>query len=146
MKKLIAIVLISASLISPAFAASGKTTVSKTTLDHFSSDYNGATGIWDTHDSYDEVLFFWHNILMQSYYDKSGELIGTFHHVEASTLPAKGLNTIQTKYKNYLLKETDIMDKPGQDSAYYVTLVGPSKILTVQISLDGEVSIVDTQK
>ena len=146
MKKLIAIALISATLISPAFAAGGNTSISKTVTDQFSIDYKGAAGIWDAHSTYDEVLFFWHNTLMQSFYTKDGELIGTFRHVDANTLPSTGLHTIQTEYKDYLLKETAIMEKPGQDNAFYVTLVGPSRILTVQVSLEGKVDVVDTQK
>lgn len=91
-KILIAASVIAASLTSQAFAGDGKTdgktkaafsgeTVNIKAATRFNSDFKGASGIWSSQGSYDEIFFVWHNELMQSYYTKDGQLIGTYHRI-----------------------------------------------------------------
>ena len=98
MKNLITFFVVAATaLTTPALAANkmydGKTAKAKATA-NFVSTYQGTDGIWDASGNTTEVLFFWHNQLMDSYYDANGDLIGTFHNVEASSLPAGALKQI----------------------------------------------------
>jgi hypothetical protein len=150
-KIIIAAAVVTASLTSQAFAGNGETKVNakaaisgetanaKVTA-RFNSDFQGASGIWNIQGSYDEVLFVWRSQLMQSYYTKDGQLIGTYHRIEAAGLPAAALLKILTGYKDYQLKDASIIERPSQDPGYFATLVGKGRILKLEISADGEVN------
>ncbi len=129
MKKFIASALIAASLISPAFAFDGKA----------------------VHGAKNEVLYIWHDshntndAIIQSFFDQDGALIGTLRHADLSALPTAAVKTIQTRYKDYVVKEAAVLVKTGQSNTFYATLVSSHRILTVEIALNGDVSVVNTQ-
>jgi hypothetical protein len=151
MKKFFAFVAIAAVTVTPALAATGARTAATpaatSTLEtantraafRFSTDFKGASGIWSDEQNYNEVLFFWHNELMDAYYDKDGNLIGTFHQVDASELPAKATSKIASWYKGYDVKSTTVMEKDGQDPVYYVTVQSPAHLLILAVDQTGSV-------
>lgn len=152
-KILIAASVVAASLTSQAFAgnhaaagdhtiasAFAGETVNAKAAARFNSDFKGASGIWSSQGSYDEIFFVWHNELMQSYYTKDGQLIGTYHRIELSKLPAAALRTISADYKDYQLKDASIVERPRQDSGYFATLIGKTRIVKLEISAAGEVN------
>jgi hypothetical protein len=143
MKNLITFLVVAASaLTQPALAANktfdGKAAKAKAT---FVSTYQGADGIWNENGNTTEVLFFWHNQLMDSYYDVNGDLIGTFHNVEASELPANSLKEIGKDYKGYKIINTSVMEKDGQAPVYYVTVESPARMFILEVSKAGEVNV-----
>ena len=146
-KILIAASVVAASLTSQAFAgdhatanAFGGETVNAKVTARFNADFKGASGIWSSQGSYDEIFFVWHNELMQSYYTKDGQLIGTYHRIELSKLPAAALRTISADYKDCQLKDASIVERPGQDSGYFATLIGKTRIVKLEITASGEVN------
>jgi hypothetical protein len=148
MKNLIAFIVVAATLLTqPAFAAAklfdGKTARAKATA-HFQTTYQGTDGIWDVNGNTTEVLFFWHNQLMDSFYDANGDLIGTFHNIETSELPASALKQVKADYKGYELKGASVMEKDGQAPVYYVTAESASRMFLLEITQDGEVIVFKT--
>jgi hypothetical protein len=57
-----------------------------------------------------------------------------------SKLPSAALLTISTDYKDYQLKDASIVERPGQDSGYFATLIGKTRIVKLEISAGGEVN------
>ena len=148
MKNLITFFVVAATVLTtPALAANkmydGKTAKAKATA-NFVSTYQGTDGIWDASGNTTEVLFFWHNQLMDSYYDANGDLIGTFHNVEASSLPAGALKQIGSDYKGYEIKSTSVMEKDGQAPVYFVTVQSPARMFILEVNKAGEVNVYKT--
>jgi hypothetical protein len=146
MKNLITFFVVAATaLTTPALAANkmydGKTAKAKAT---FVSAYQGVDGLWNENGNTTEVLFFWHNQLMDSYYDANGDLIGTFHNVEASELPVVALKQIGSDYKGYQIKSTSVMEKEGQAPVYYVTVESPARMFILEVSKAGDVNVFKT--
>ena len=135
--------IISASFTSPVFAHNDLHTASDKVADkvanRFNADFKGASGIWNITSNYDEILFIWHDQLMQSYYTKDGQLIGTYHHIDAAQLPAQARETIRTQYKGYELKNASIIERPNQAPGFFATLVGNGRVVKLDISSEGEV-------
>jgi hypothetical protein len=140
MKKFFVLAFAVASFIEPAFAFSGETANTKATRS-FNADYKGASNIWSTRSGCDEVLFFWHNNLMDSYYTKDGNLLGTFHQVDYTELPYDAQKSLATTYKNYHINNVSMLERPGQDSKYYATVQSDRHLLILEISTDGNVEI-----
>jgi hypothetical protein len=138
MKTLIALAIAAASFTQPLFARSGETVNAKTTA-HFNTDFAGASGLWNPGSQYNEVLFYWHNTLMDAFYSPEGELIGTFHHVETIELPATAFPRIAKHYKGYVLKGASYMERPGQEPVYYVTAQSTRRIYILEVNLQGHV-------
>jgi hypothetical protein len=143
MKKFLIIALVALISGKSVSAMNGETTNTKA-VTKFNADFKGATGIWNEGKTYNEVLFYWHNELMDSYYDKEGNLIGTFHQVEATELPAGSLDKIGSWYKGYTIKNTTMMDKDDEPSVYYAIVESPTHIVILQISQDGDVELFKT--
>lgn len=148
MKSLFTFIVVAATaLAQPALAANkmfdGKSAKAKATA-NFVSTYQGADGIWDNNGNTSEVLFFWHNQLMDSYYDVNGDLIGTFHNVDASELPASAQKQINADYKGYKIKSTSVMEKDGQAPVYYVTVESPSRMYILEVAKTGDVNVYKT--
>jgi hypothetical protein len=146
MKNLITFLVVAASaLTQPALAANkmfdGKAAKAKAT---FVSTYQGADGIWNENGNTTEVLFFWHNQLMDAYYDVNGDLIGTFHNVATSELPANSLKEIGSDYKGYKIINTSVMEKDGQAPVYYVTVESPARMFILEVSKAGDVNVFKT--
>jgi hypothetical protein len=145
MKKFFAILAIAAVTATPALAATGAgatpelETANAKAVSSFNADFKGAAGIWNNEKSYNEVLFFWHNELMDAYYDKDGNLIGTFHQVDVTKLPGKASDKIASWYKGYDVKSTTVMEKDGQDPVYYVTVQSPSHLLILSVDQTGSI-------
>jgi hypothetical protein len=160
MKTLIILALIASSFTKPASAATAITVNAKaTTTDsgsafnpfndaavnakataHFNAEYNGVDGIWDVNEQGSEVLFFWHDTLMDAFYNKDGDFVGTFHHIEMINLPASALKHIAKEYKGYSLKSVSVMEKDGQAPLYYVTVESPSRMFVLEVNTNGDVS------
>lgn len=140
MKQLIAIALAAATFVQPAFARSGETTNTKAAKS-FHADFKGADGVWGTRNNLDEVLFFWHNTLMDAYYDKDGELVGTFHEVETNALPEAAIKDISRHFRKYHISYVSEMEKPGQESVYYATVQSTRHMEVLEISADGDVKV-----
>ncbi len=148
MKNLITFLVVAATaLTQPALAANkmfdGKAAKAKAKAS-FVSTYQGVDGIWDTNGNTTEVLFFWHNQLMDAYYDANGNLIGTFHNVDASGLPAVALKQIGSDYKGYEIKSTSVMEKDGQAPVYYVSVQSPARMFILEVSNAGDVNVFKT--
>jgi hypothetical protein len=139
----LALAVVAASFTQTVSAHSGPSETSKAAA-YFNANFNGVSGVWDMKSQYDEVLFYWHGTLMDAFYTKDGDLIGTFHHVENTELPEAARRSIAKDYKGYILEGASFMDKPGQASAYYVTVKSPSRIIILEISAAGEVSLFKT--
>lgn len=143
MKKFLAIVALAAVSATPAFAAKSTApdldAVNARAVSKFNADFKGATGIWNNENGYNEVLFFWHNNLMDSFYDKDGNLIGTFHQVSLKDLPGRAADKIASWYKDYEVKSTTIMEKDDEDPTYYVTVQSPSHLLILEVNNNGTV-------
>ena len=148
MKKFLAILAFAAVSATPAFAAKRAAakgaaadveTVSARAVSKFNADYKGATGIWNNERSYDEVLFFWHNNLMDAYYDKDGNLIGTFHDVDRTQLPGKAVARMAAAYKGYTIKSATMMEKDGEDPTYYVQVQSPAHLLILEVDCAGSI-------
>jgi hypothetical protein len=143
MKKFLSVLAFAAVFATPVFAAEGTATDIKTTntraASKFNADYAGANGIWSSEQRYDEVLFFWHNNLMDAYYDKDGNLIGAFHEVEATQLPGNAAVKIASDYKGYTIKTTTVMEKDGEDPTYYVKVQSPSHLLILEVDNTGSI-------
>ena len=137
----IAAIVVSASLLSQAFAYNGKSeNVSATKVaTRFNLEHNGTSAIWSTQGNYYQVFFVWHNELMQSYYTKAGQLVGTYYHIDANKLPAVALRTIRGAYSGYQLTDASIVERPGQDSGYFATLTGKGKTVKLEINPAGDV-------
>lgn len=145
MKKFFAIALAAASFTQPAFAHSGETTNTKAAKS-FSTDFKGADGVWGMRNNLDEVLFFWHNTLMDAYYDKDGELVGTFHQVETNALPNSALKNLSRHFRKYHITYASEMEKPGQESVYYATVQSTRHMEVLEISSEGEVKVFKSLK
>lgn len=141
MKKFLAIVAFAATTV-PAFAATSPDLESANTkaLAKFSTSYKGATGIWNNESSYNEVMFFWNNKLMDSFYDNEGNLIGTFHDVSVKELPNRAAEKIANWYKDYTIKAASVMERDDQDPTYYVTIQSDKHLRILQVNADGVVS------
>ena len=143
MKKFLAIVALAAVSATPAFAAKSTApdleTANTRAVTRFNADFKGATGIWNNEKGYSEVLFFWHNNLMDSFYDKDGDLIGTFHQVSTTDLPGRAADKIASWYKEYEVKSVTMMERDDQDPTYYVTIQSPSHLLILEVNNDGTV-------
>jgi hypothetical protein len=140
MKKFFVLAFAVASFIEPAFAFSGENANTKATRS-FNADYKGASNIWSTRSGCDEVLFFWHNNLMDSYYTKDGNLLGTFHQVEYTELPYDAQKSLATTYKKYHINSVSMLERPGQDSKYYATVQSDRHLVILEIGTDGNVEI-----
>ena len=142
------LVVVASALTQPVLAANGKIFDGKSAhakaTANFVSTYQGTDGIWDASGNTTEVLFFWHNQLMDSYYDVNGDLIGTFHNVEASSLPAGALKQIGADYKGYEIKSTSVMEKDGQAPVYFVTVQSPARMFILEVNKAGEVNVYKT--
>lgn len=151
MKKFLAIVALtvvsSAFVASSAFAAAAPVAksaapdmeaVSAKAAAKFNADFKGATGIWNNEKDYEEVLFFWNNKLMDAFYDREGNMIGTFHQVEKSELPGKAAEKIASWYKGYDIKYMAAMES-DQDTLYYVTVQNAAHLRILEVAGDGSV-------
>ena len=148
MKKFLSILAFAAVSATPAFAANGaaskkaavnEAAVNARTISKFNADYRGATGIWNNERNYDEVLFFWHSNLMDAYYDKDGNLIGTFHEVNPTQLPGNATAKMATAYKGYTIKSATMMEKDGEDPTYYVQVQSPAHLLILEVDNSGSI-------
>lgn len=143
MKKFLAIVAFAATA-APVFAGA-KTTAdlnasNTKALVKFTESYKGASGIWNNEKTYNEVLFFWNNKLMDSFYDNEGNLIGTFHDVTVKELPNRAAEKIAGWYKDYTVKAAAVMERDDQDPMYYVTIQSDKHLRILQVNADGVVS------
>jgi hypothetical protein len=146
MKTFFAIVALSAASVTSAFAAkspAAKTPAVETAdtkaVASFNADFKGATAIWNNEKDYEEVLFMWNNKLMDAFYDKDGNLIGTFHEVDKNELPGKAAGKIASWYKGYEVKYLAIMENNDQDPLYYVTVQSPAHLRILEVDKNGEV-------
>jgi hypothetical protein len=105
----------------------------------FNADFKGATGIWNNEKDFEEVLFFWHGQLMDAFYDRDGNMIGTFHEIQKSDLPAKAAEKIANWYKGYDVKYMAAMESDTQDTLYYVTVQSASHLRILEVAGDGSV-------
>lgn len=105
----------------------------------FNADFKGATAIWNNEKDYEEVLFYWNSKLMDAFYDRDGNLIGTFHQVEKNELPAKAADKIASWYKGYDIKYMAAMESDAQDTLYYVTVQSAAHLRILEVASDGSV-------
>ncbi|HTJ13095.1 MAG TPA: hypothetical protein VL547_13765 [Dinghuibacter sp.] len=146
MKKFLAIVAFAATT-APAFAgttadlnAADLNATNTKALVKFNDSYKGASGIWNNEKSYNEVLFFWNNKLMDSFYDNEGNLIGTFHDIDVKELPDHAATKIANWYKEYTVKAASVMERDDQDPTYYVTVQSDKHLRILQVNADGVIS------
>ena len=139
MKKLFVLALAVAFFAKPASAFSGETVNTKASKS-FNAAYKGASNIWSTRNGYDEVLFFWHDTLMDSYYTKDGSLVATFHKVDLTTLPYDAQKELATTYKKYQINCISMMERPGEDPVYYVSVQNRHTYI-LEISTSGSVDL-----
>ncbi|TDW97231.1 hypothetical protein [Dinghuibacter silviterrae] len=143
MKKFAAIAAIVLTAAQPVFAGNNTGTLegeNTRAMKSFNASYKGASAIWNEEKNYTEVLFFWNGHMMDSFYDVDGNLIGTFHTVAASTLPAKVREHIASWYKGYEIKEVTVMQKDGEDDMTYVKVVSPKHIRVLEVKADGDIN------
>jgi hypothetical protein len=144
MKTMIIAAAILVSSIGHAFAYEGETVDSKIAK-KFNTTFKAAKGvIWTVTDDYSIASFGLEGTRMETYYDKDGELIGTFRNVTSDQLPAKALAAAENKYKGYVLTEAVYEAQPYNNHAYYVTLVGPDKKVILQLHEKGWYKNVNT--
>ena len=103
----------------------------------FNADFKGATGLWNLAQGYNEVLFFWNNDLMDAYYDKDGNLIGTFHEVSADRLPAHAADKIASWYKGYKMTFSSVLERNDQEPVYYVSVENAAHQLVLEVTSNG---------
>ena len=137
MKKFLVLALAAAFFAKPAAAFSDETANTKAAK-HFNAEYKGASNIWSNRNGYDEVLFYWHNTLMESYYAKDGTLIGTFHQVDYTALPYDAQKELSTTYKKFHINCVSMMERPGEDPVYYVSVQNRHTYI-LEISVRGNV-------
>ncbi|TDX00881.1 hypothetical protein [Dinghuibacter silviterrae] len=142
MKKLFAFVLAATVTTGSAFASTGSpaNTTDTKAVANFKADYNDVSAVWNVNSNYSEVLFFWHNTIMDAYYDKDGNLVGTFHNIKATELPQDTQHQIATWYKKYTVKDAVVMEKDGEDPVYYVTVESPAHIRILEVKSDGSIN------
>ena len=104
---------------------------------HFSDTYKGATGLWNVDNNYNEVLFFWKDTLMDSFYDKDGNLIGTFHEVTPASLNEKVRSRIASWYKGYHIVSASIMQRDDIDDVTYVKVASDKHIRILSVDTNG---------
>jgi hypothetical protein len=127
-----------------AFAFSGETVDAKIAK-KFNSTFKAAKGvIWTVTDDYSIASFGLDGTRLETYYDKDGELIGTFRNVTSDQLPAKALAAAQKKFKGYVMTEAVYEEQPYNNHAYYVTLSGPDKKVILQLNERGWYKNVNT--
>lgn len=107
---------------------------------NFTENYKGATGLWNVEDSYVEVMFFWKNELMDSFYDNDGNLIGTFHEIEVDQLPEKTKAKIAAWYKGYHILSATLMQRDDEDDVTYVKIVSDKHARVLQVDQNGVIS------
>lgn len=149
MKTIFTLALLASVSASPALAANGASdggspatveTVNAKAVSRFNADFQGATSIWNNEALYSEVLYFWHNNLMDAYYDKEGNLIGTFHDIKPAELPCNTLQQINDWYKKYTITSTLMMETENEAPTYYVTIQSPAHIRVLEVKSDGTVT------
>jgi hypothetical protein len=127
-----------------AFAFEGETVDSKIAK-KFNSTFKEAKGvIWTVTDDYSIASFGLEGTRMETYYDKDGELIGTFKNVTLDQLPAKALAAAQKKFKGYIITESLYEAQPFNNHAYYVTLTGSDSKVVLQLNEKGWYKKVNT--
>lgn len=149
MKQFLALAALALAAAQPAAARNGETfdtktlngeTVSANVVFRFNTEFKGATGIWNVEKNYNEVLFFWKNTLMDSFYDRDGNLIGTFHDIAPSELSADVRHKLASWYKGYEIKAVNVMQRDGQDDIIYVKVQSAKHLRVLQVSTEGEVT------
>ena len=164
MKKFLAIAALALSAAQPVFARNGAAhsgaahngttlngtilngevlsgeTVSAKAVSHFNAAYKGVSGFWNEEKNYSEVLFFWKNTLMDSFYDANGDLIGTFHDVAPASLSAQVRGRIASWYKGYEIKSAAMMQRDNEDDVIYVKVQSAKHLRVLEVSADGNVT------
>jgi hypothetical protein len=107
---------------------------------HFSANYQGAAGLWNVDENYNEVLFFWKDTLMDSFYDKDGNLIGTFHDISVNALPEKVRGQIASWYKSYRIVSVSVMQRDDIDDVTYVKVASDKHTRILSVDTNGSVS------
>ncbi|HTJ14813.1 MAG TPA: hypothetical protein VL547_22400 [Dinghuibacter sp.] len=107
---------------------------------HFTENYKGASGLWNVDDNYVEVLFFWKDTLMDSFYDKDGNLIGTFHDISADQLTERAKSKIASWYKGYHIVSASLMQRDDDDDVTYVKIASDNHIRILQVEQSGVIT------
>ncbi len=137
MKTIIIAATFALTSIGHAYAFSGET-VDVKIAKKFNSTFKAAQGVmWTVTDDYSIASFGLEGTRMETYYDKDGELVGTFRNVTEDQLPAKALAAAEKKYKGYVITEAVYEAQPYNNHAYYITLVGPDKKVILQLHEKG---------
>jgi hypothetical protein len=143
MKKFLVVAALALFAAQPLFARNGEVlsgeTVSAKAVSHFNATYSGINGFWSTEKNYSEVLFFWKNTLMDSFYDANGDLIGTFHDLAPKDLSAKVRGKIASWYKGYEIKSISMMQRDNEDDVIYVKVQNAKHLRILEVSADGSV-------
>jgi hypothetical protein len=140
MKKFAAIAAIVLFAAQPVFAHNNVEGETSQAMKHFNANFKGATGIWNDEKSYSEVLFIWNGTMMDSFYDQDGNLIGTFHTIAASALPARVRARIASWYKGYDIKTVTVMQKDDEDDVTYVKIESPRHVRILEVKAGGDIN------
>lgn len=109
---------------------------------------------WKHTDGFDEATFVQDGKEMNAFYDENFKLVGTTTLKSFADLPAKAQKEIDEKYAGYSkekvilyddneFNETDMIlySQPFADEdSYFIELKNDTKILVLQVSMEGEVS------
>jgi hypothetical protein len=120
MRKFFTAVLISASLVSSAFAADA-TGVNSKAVNRFRSEFKSAEGVtWTNFDQLTKASFILDNERMEVYYSADGELVGTAKGSTIDNLPTNAKRSFVKKYDGYTVKE--VVRFEGQDgNVFYIS-------------------------
>lgn len=140
MKKLLFAVLITATLVTSAFAAE-ESKVSYKVKNSFEMQFAGAKDVsWNVTPEYTRFTFTMNEEKVEAFYGANGEELGISRKIDFSKLPAAAIQKIKKNYPDYTVKETIAFDNNG-DRNYYVSLELGNIKKILEISAFGAVSI-----
>lgn len=121
--------------------ACGQTSVPSAVKQAFTKQFANAKSVkWGKEGSSEyEAEFKMNGQELSANYSESGQWMETETDMEVKDLPSAVMQTIQSQFAGYKLKEAAKVDMPNAPSVYEVDLKKGDKALEVQFSPDGKV-------
>jgi hypothetical protein len=146
MKRLSIIAVFALTLISTAFA--NKTTAPDFKgVENFYKSFPEATEVaYKVLERFTEVSFTWHDMQLQAFYDKEGNLFATSRHIDIKDLPLSYLINIRKEFVGFTPTEAIEFDQADTGLSYYVTVADTQKTYVLKITTDGTISVFKKMK
>ncbi|MFL9485361.1 hypothetical protein ACI6Q2_21445 [Chitinophagaceae bacterium LWZ2-11] len=109
---------------------------------HFKANYPKATNIsYKMVGTLTEVNFTLNGQDLQAFYNEDGSLVATSKRIKLADLPLRAQAEIQSKYKDFDVREIIEMDQEEEGVSFYASLENDTKKLILNVTTQGNVNV-----